>query len=261
MSTKKNPKIVALANQKGGVGKTTTAINLATALAAAGFPCLLIDIDPQGNATTGLGIDYENRNITAYDVLVDDAPLDDAIQETGIDGVDILPGTTELSSIDVELVEDKSRVLRLKTVFSKADLTKYAYVLIDCPPSLSLLTVNALAVADSVLVPLQSEFFALEGLSQLLLTVRQVRSTVNADLILEGIVLTMFDTRNRLSHQVEDDVRENMNDLVYDTKIPRNVRVSEAPSFGLPAVLYDPQSAGSKAYQNLAVEFLKRNSK
>lgn len=243
------------------MGKTTTTINLGTALAAAGYRTLILDVDPQGNASTGLGIDQDQRELTTYDVLIDGTPLASAIINTRVPGLDIVPATTDLSSADVEMVDDKRRLLRLKKTIAECDLTSYAFILIDCPPSLSLLTLNALAASNSVLVPLQSEFFALEGLSQLMLTLREVRENINPDLHIEGIVLTMFDTRNRLSHQVEKDVRENLGDLVFKSIIPRNVRVSEAPSFGLPAILYDQKSAGSVAYRKLAVEFLQRNEK
>jgi chromosome partitioning protein len=257
----KIPKIISLANQKGGVGKTTTTINLGTALAAAGYRTLILDIDPQGNASTGLGIDQDQRELTTYDVLVDGTKLLPAIIPTRVPDLDIVPATTDLSSADVEMVDDARRILRLKETMAECDLSSYAFVLIDCPPSLSLLTLNALAASHSVLVPLQSEFFALEGLSQLMLTLREVRENINTDLHIEGIILTMFDKRNRLSHQVEKDVRENLGDLVFKSIIPRNVRVSEAPSFGLPAILYDPNSTGSLAYRSLAVEFLQRNKK
>lgn len=261
MQNNQQPKVVALANQKGGVGKTTTTINLGTALAASGHATLILDIDPQGNASTGLGIGQDQRDVTTYDVLVDGAALGGAIIKTRVPNLDIVPATTDLSSADVEMVDNQRRILKLREMLAATDLSEYSFVLIDCPPSLSLLTLNALAASNSVLVPLQSEFFALEGLSQLMLTLREVRENINPDLHIEGIVLTMFDTRNRLSHQVEQDVRETMGDLVFASIIPRNVRVSEAPSFGLPAILYDQNSAGSVAYRKLAVEFLQRNKK
>lgn len=250
-------KIISIANQKGGVGKTTTAINLGTALAAVGKRVLLIDLDPQGNASTGLGVDRANRLVTTYDVLVDRQPISEAIVATKISNLSIIPATVDLSSADVDMMDDPKRILRLKEAL-KRGTSSFDYVLIDCPPSLSLLTLNAFAASDSVLVPLQSEFFALEGLSQLMLTVREVRQNVNPDLHIEGVILTMYDKRNRLSKQVENDVRDNLGDLVYSTIVPRNVRVSEAPSYGLPAILYDPQSKGSIAYQRLAAEFILR---
>ncbi len=252
--------VISVANQKGGVGKTTTAINLGTALAAVGKKVLLVDLDPQGNASTGLGIDLAQRKSTTYDVLVDGVPLMDAVQQAGLPNLFISPSTVDLSSADVELVDDQRRVLRLRGAIEDAFAAgqDFDYILIDCPPSLSLLTLNALAASTSVIVPLQAEFFALEGLSQLMLTIREVRQSLNPGLKIEGIVLTMFDGRNNLSQQVERDVRENLGDLVYETKIPRNVRLSEAPSFGVPAILYDHKSLGSIAYQKLAAEILRR---
>ncbi len=256
-NSRNRPKIISIANQKGGVGKTTTAINLGTALAAVGKRVLLIDLDPQGNASTGLGVDRANRLVTTYDVLVDRQPISEAIVQTKIANLSIIPATVDLSSADVDMMDDPKRILRLKEALSQG-ATNFDYILIDCPPSLSLLTLNAFSASDSVLVPLQSEFFALEGLSQLMLTVREVRQNVNPNLHIEGVILTMYDKRNRLSKQVESDVRDNLGDLVYSTIVPRNVRVSEAPSFGLPAILYDPQSKGSTAYQRLAAEFILR---
>ncbi len=257
---RRQTQVISVANQKGGVGKTTTAINLGTALAAVGQSVLLIDLDPQGNASTGLGVDRADRSVTTYDVLVDRKPLAQAITQTKIANLSILPATVDLSSADVDMMNDKRRILRLKEALQGGALD-FDYVLIDCPPSLSLLTLNAFAASSSVLVPLQSEFFALEGLSQLMLTVREVRQNVNPKLHIEGVVLTMYDSRNRLSKQVESDVRKNLGDLVYKTIVPRNVRVSEAPSFGLPAILYDPTSKGSVAYQRLAAEFLQRTQR
>nr|WP_325252620.1 ParA family protein [Amylibacter sp.] len=259
----KPAKILSIANQKGGVGKTTTAINLGTALAAVGKRVLLMDLDPQGNASTGLGIDPSKRNMTMYDVLVDQTPINEAIIRTNVPNLFLMPSSVDLSSADVELVDDQRRVLRLRGALEELSTfeDEFDYVLIDCPPSLNLLTLNALAASQSVIVPLQAEFFALEGLSQLMLTIREVRQSLNAILKIEGIVLTMFDGRNNLSLQVEQDVRDNLGDLVYKTVVPRNVRLSEAPSFGMPAILYDHKSRGSIAYQKLAAEFLRRENR
>lgn len=252
--------IIAVANQKGGVGKTTTAINLSTALAAVGKKVLLIDIDPQGNASTGLGIALADRTMTTFDLLVDGAAIQDIVQPSGVPGLDIAPGNSDLSSVDLELVSDARRATRLRDAFTDqaAVVGAYDYILIDCPPSLNLLTINAMVSANSVLVPLQCEFFALEGLSQLMMSIREVRSTLNSGLSIQGVVLTMYDGRNNLSKQVELDVRENLGALVFDTIIPRNVRLSEAPSFSVPALIYDHKSAGSIAYQKLAAELLRR---
>lgn len=259
-NTKKPLKIISVANQKGGVGKTTTAINLGAALALLGKKTLIVDFDPQGNASTGLGIESKDRITTMYDVLVDGVELKTCMINTGIDNLYIAPSTTDLSSADVELVNERRRLMRLKKSFSEAKLEQLGieYVIIDCPPSLNLLTLNALVASDSVLVPLQCEFFALEGLSQLILTVRQVRDNINKELVIEGVVLTMHDMRNNLSGQVERDVRDNLGALVYDTIVPRNVRLSEAPSFGLPGIIYDTASRGSIAYRRLAAEFIRR---
>ena len=247
------PRIIAVVNQKGGVGKTTTTINLGAALAERGRRVLLIDLDPQGNASTGLAI--QDRPKTTYDMLLDGAPLSEVMQPTEIDNLTIAPATTDLSSADMEMMRNEQRSYLLKNALSHGKVREiFDVVLIDCPPSLSLLTVNAMAAADSILVPLQSEFFALEGLSQLLLTLRQIREVANPDLRIEGVVLTMFDGRNNLSQQVEQDARETLGDLVFQTIVPRNVRVSEAPSFGLPVLIYDPGSKGSLAYRALAAE-------
>lgn len=255
------PKIIAVTNQKGGVGKTTTAINLGAALAAKGEQVLIIDIDPQGNASTGLGVDPDQRELTTYDLLLDDVPVSSVIQPTEVPNLHIAPATTDLSSADVELVENEQRVFLMRKALSVPATEVYDYVLIDCPPSLNLLTINALVAAHSVLVPLQTEFFALEGLSQLLQTVREVRQTANERLRIEGVVLTMYDKRNNLCQQVESDARENLGELVYKTTIPRNVRLSEAPSFAMPVTNYDPTSRGSIAYKSLATEMMRIHGK
>lgn len=254
------PKIIAVANQKGGVGKTTTTINLAAALQETGNRVLVVDLDPQGNASTGLGIESQDREFTTYDLLVEDAELAEVIQPTELDGMSIIPATVDLSSADIELISNEKRSFLLHDALRQPAMDAYDwdYVLIDCPPSLNLLTVNAMIAAHSVLIPLQSEFFALEGLSQLMLTVREVRQTANTKLRIEGIVLTMFDARNNLSQQVEQDARDNLGELVFETKIPRNVRVSEAPSFAQPVLQYDPSSKGAEAYRALAKELLNK---
>jgi chromosome partitioning protein len=255
------PRTLVVANQKGGVGKTTTAINLGTALAAVGEPTLVIDIDPQGNASTGLGVGMANRKVTVYDVLIGEAKLADAALDTRIPGLTLVPATVDLSGAELELVGASRRNYRLKDAiieYTACGERTPAYILIDCPPSLSLLTINAMVAADAVVVPLQCEFFALEGLSQLLRTVDLVRASHNPDLEIQGIVLTMSDKRNRLSEQVEADVRRNMGDVVFKTVIPRNVRISEAPSHGLPALVYDLRCPGSQAYIKLAGELIQR---
>ncbi|MEY2943615.1 MAG: hypothetical protein RLY97_1629 [Pseudomonadota bacterium] len=250
---------IAIANQKGGVGKTTTAINLATALAATGWKTLLIDLDPQGNASTGIGIATADRLRSIYDVLIDEAPLGDCIMATRIPHLDIVPATVDLSGAEVELVSVENRTDRLRNGFNQLPLTHgYDVCVIDCPPSLGLLTLNALSAADSLLVPLQCEFFALEGLSQLLQTVDRVQQRFNPDLGIIGIALTMYDRRNRLTDQVTEDVRSCLGNLVFETAIPRNVRLSEAPSHGLPALIYDHNCAGSRAYMALARELISR---
>lgn len=264
VQTQNASRILALANQKGGVGKTTTAINLGTGLAQSGKTCLIIDLDPQGNASTGLGIHAEDRDQTTYDALSGGAHLEDVIKSTDVEGLSIAPASVDLSGLDVELVEDSGRAQKLKTLIEDPlnPLTNaYDYILIDCPPSLNLLTINAMAAANGILVPLQCEFFALEGLTQLIGTVQRVQTTLNADLRISGIVLTMYDKRNRLSSQVAADVRENLGDVVFSTMIPRNVRLSEAPSFGLPITIYDADCAGSLAYKALTEEFLSRDQK
>ncbi|HKG99471.1 MAG TPA: ParA family protein [Bradyrhizobium sp.] len=258
-----HPRILALANQKGGVGKTTTAINLGTALAAIGERVLIVDLDPQGNASTGLGIDRRNRSCSTYDVLIGEARLRDAVVATAVPRLHIAASTMDLSGLELELGSTRDRAFRLRNAISALNInatpeTDYTYVLIDCPPSLNLLTVNAMAASDAILVPLQCEFFALEGLSQLLQTVEQVRSTLNPNLSIHGIVLTMFDSRNNLSNQVVADVRQFMGPKVYKTMIPRNVRISEAPSYGKPVLVYDLKCVGSDAYLKLATEVIQR---
>jgi chromosome partitioning protein len=257
------PRIITVANQKGGVGKTTTAINLATALAAIGERVLIVDLDPQGNASTGLGIDRRDRSVSSYDVLTGLLGLYEAAMPTAVPGLSIVPSTLDLLGIEMEISNAPDRVLRLRNAVlaASARSPSFSYILIDCPPSLNLLTLNSMAAADSVLVPLQCEFFALEGLSQLLETVERVRNSINPGLSIQGIVLTMFDGRNNLANQVVDDVRAHMGDKVYETIIPRNVRVSEAPSYGKPAILYDLKCAGSQAYLQLASEVIRRERK
>jgi chromosome partitioning protein len=259
----KPPRVLAVANQKGGVGKTTTAINLGTALAAIGEEVLIIDLDPQGNASTGLGIDRRNRQHSTYDILIGEATLRDAIVQTAVPRLHLAPSTLDLSGLELEIGQARDRAFRLRNALAPlsavaAGQTKFTYVLVDCPPSLNLLTINAMAAANAILVPLQCEFFALEGLSQLLKTVESVRAQLNPDLTIHGIVLTMYDARNNLSGQVVADVREFMGRKVYDTIIPRNVRVSEAPSYGKPVLVYDLKCSGSEAYLRLATEIIQR---
>ncbi len=259
----KHPRILALANQKGGVGKTTTAINLGTALAAIGERVLIVDLDPQGNASTGLGIDRRNRSCSTYDVLIGEARLRDSVVPTAVPRLHIATSTMDLSGLELELGSTRDRAFRLRNAIAALNTdaapdSDYTYVLIDCPPSLNLLTVNAMAASDAILVPLQCEFFALEGLSQLLQTVEQVRSTLNPNLSIHGIVLTMFDSRNNLANQVVADVRQFMGAKVYNTMIPRNVRISEAPSYGKPVLVYDLKCVGSDAYLKLATEVIQR---
>jgi chromosome partitioning protein len=248
---------IAIANQKGGVGKTTTAINLATALAASGWRTVLVDLDPQGNASTGLGLKQVDRVHSSYDLLLGDASLKESAIPTMIPNLDLVPATVDLSGAEIELVEYEDRTGRLKAAFDKSD-AHWDICLIDCPPSLGLLTINSLVAVDSILVPLQCEFFALEGLSQLLQTVERIQKRFNPDLAIMGVALTMFDRRNRLTDQVADDVRSCLGALVFDTVIPRNVRLSEAPSHGLPALVYDHRCSGSEAYMKLARELIER---
>ncbi|MCH8684113.1 ParA family protein [Pedomonas mirosovicensis] len=250
-------RIFAIANQKGGVGKTTTAINLATGMAAVGRKVLVIDMDPQGNASTGLGLDRSKRGLSAYQLLLGETTVAEARQETVVPNLWLIPSTIDLSGAEVELVDMEQRSHRLKNALAEG-CEEYDYVLIDCPPSLGLLTINALVAAEGVLVPLQCEFFALEGLSQLLQTIERVRASFNPMLGISGVVLTMYDKRNRLSDQVAADVRSCLGNLVYETVIPRNVRLSEAPSHGKPALLYDHKCLGSEAYMKLATEILRR---
>lgn len=252
----KRPRILAIANQKGGVGKTTTAVNLATALAAVGQRVLLVDLDPQGNATTGLGVKRAGLAATTYDLLFAEAWVSEVAVPTIIPGLDILPSSVHLSGVDIELATEDRREYRLKDGFEQA--LHYDYIICDCPPSLSLLTLNVFVAVDAVVVPLQCEFYALEGLSHLMKTIERVRATYNPRLELHGILLTMVDPRSKLSNQVADDVRDHFGDKVYSTIIPRNVRLSEAPSHGLPAIVYDMRSPGSTAYINLAREIIKR---
>ncbi len=256
------PRVLAIANQKGGVGKTTTAINLGTALAAIGEHVLIVDLDPQGNASTGLGIERRARRTSTYDVLTGSAPMRDAVIPTAVPQLFIASSTLDLSGLELEIGQARDRAFRLRTALgelNKGERTcDFTYVLVDCPPSLNLLTVNAMAAANSILVPLQCEFFALEGLSQLLKTVEQVKTTLNPNLTIHGIVLTMYDARNNLANQVVADVRQFMGRKVYDTIIPRNVRISEAPSYGKPVLVYDLKCVGSEAYLRLATEIIQR---
>jgi len=253
-------RILAIANQKGGVGKTTTTVNLATAIAATQKRALIIDLDPQGNASTGLGIERSARQLTTYDLLIDDATLEDAIQPTIVPGLSVVPSSVDLSGAELELIDLNKREFRLATAVRRAQ-TSFDYILIDCPPALGLLTLNALCAADGVLVPLQCEYYALEGLSHLVRTIDRIRCALNPTLQIQGVVLTMYDSRNNLSDMVAADVRAHFGDKVYRTVIPRNVRVSEAPSHGKPVLVYDWRCAGSQAYIQLAREMLQRENK
>ena len=254
-------KIIAIANQKGGVGKTTTSINLAAALAEVGKKILVVDLDPQGNSSTGLGVPPEKRKFTTFELLLENIELKNVIKRTEVNNLSIIPANIDLSSADIELFPNENRLYMLRHALLQDSISGYDfdYIFIDCPPSLNLLTVNAMVAANSVLIPLQSEFFALEGLSQLMLTIREIRTTANESLRIEGIILTMFDARNNLSLLVEEDARENLGDLVYKSIIPRNVRVSEAPSYSLSVLSYDSTSKGAQAYRELAKEFLSNN--
>jgi chromosome partitioning protein len=256
------PRVLAIANQKGGVGKTTTAINLGTALAAIGEQVLVVDLDPQGNASTGLGIERKARRTSTYDVLTGAARMRDAVIQTAVPQLYIAPSTMDLSGLELEIGQARDRAFRLRSALTEINkgtrAFDFTYVLVDCPPSLNLITVNAMAAADSILVPLQCEFFALEGLSQLLKTVEQVKTTLNPKLSIHGIVLTMYDSRNNLANQVAADVRQFMGRKVYETMIPRNVRISEAPSYGKPVLVYDLKCVGSEAYLRLATEIIQR---
>jgi len=257
----RHARILAVVNQKGGVGKTTTAINLAAAFVEQGARVLIVDLDPQGNASTGLGVSPAQRKLSTFDLLIEDVPIGEVVQQTEYPGLLLCPSSTDLSSADIELVSREKRSFLLHDALRQPEISKYEFdfILIDCPPSLSLLTINALVASHAVLVPLQAEFFALEGLSQLMLTIREVRQAANPTLRIEGVVLTMHDLRNRLAQQVERDAREALGELVFKTVIPRNVRVSEAPSFAQPVLTYDGSSKGAVAYRSLAGEILLRH--
>ena len=256
-STVKSPRILAVVNQKGGVGKTTTTVNLATALAAVNKKVLIIDFDPQGNASTGVGIDSSHRELNSYDLVLSDTPLDEITQASMVPNLFVVPATIDLSGSEIEMVSLVKREYRLKQAIENS-VADYDYVLIDCPPSLGLLTLNALVAANAVLIPLQCEFYALEGLSHLMRTIELVRANLNEGLSIQGIVLTMYDRRNKFTEQIENDVRGYFGETVYNAVIPRNIRMSEAPSHGKPALIYDMHCAGSKAYIQLASELLKR---
>ena len=260
-TNQKQTRVLAVSNQKGGVGKTTTAINLGTALAAIGERVLIVDMDPQGNASTGLGVPRETRKVTIYDVIVDGRSIDETAVQTAVPGLQIVPADADMSGIEIELSQADRRSYRLRDALQaqgRQGQPRYDYVLIDCPPSLNLLTLNAMAAADAVLVPLQCEFFALEGLTQLMRTIDMVKHSLNPSLEIQGLVLTMYDRRNALSGQVAADVRKHFGDKVYESVIPRNVRVSEAPSYGKPVLIYDLKCTGSQAYLKLARELVTR---
>ena len=249
-------KIYSIINQKGGVGKTTTTINLGTAMAACGARVLLVDMDPQGNLSTGMGVEKKERKRGIYDVLINTHSIHDTIITTDIHNLELIPSNEDLLGIDIEFSDKPDRALRLKRAISP--INNYDFILLDCPPSLNILTLNALVASEGALVPLQAEFYALEGLSQLLKTIKEIKQTINNKLDLEGVIITMFDGRNNLSNQVERDVRSYLGENVFSTKIPRNIRLSEAPSHGLPALIYDHKCAGSEAYINLAREVLNK---
>jgi chromosome partitioning protein len=253
-------KVIAVANQKGGVGKTTTAVNLGACVATLGKRVLLIDVDPQSNTTSGLGVDFKNLPYSSYDVIINEREITNSIHKTMIDTLHILPSNTDLSGAEVELVTEIARETRLKNAIEKVR-EEYDFIIIDCPPSLGLITLNALTAADTVMIPIQCEYYALEGLTQLLDTIKRVRKSLNPGLSIEGVVLTMYDARTNLSEQVSLEIAKHFTDKVYKTVIPRNVRLSESPSFGLPITLYDPGCVGAKAYHSLANEFLANNEK
>ena len=257
------PSFISVVNQKGGVGKTTTVLNLATTIAASGKKVLIIDLDAQGNASTGLGILLDQRKFSSYDVLISNENIHNVVMKTNIENLFIIPANQDLSSVDMNLAEMEKKATRLKNSFinSKEYLPTFDYILMDCPPALNMLTVNSLALANFIIIPLQTEFFALEGLSQLMITIKEIRNTLNKELKILGVLLTMYDKRNNLSLQIEEDVRSTLNDLVFNTVIPRNVKLSEAPSFSVPGVIYDPKCLGSVAYQKLTAEFFMREKK
>jgi chromosome partitioning protein len=251
-------KVIAVANQKGGVGKTTTTVNLGSCVATLGKKVLLIDLDPQCNCTSGLGVDFRNLPYSSYDVLINERDITNSIHKTMIDSLDILPSSVDLAAAEVELVNEMAREIRLKNAIEKVR-SEYDFIFIDCPPSLGLITLNAMTAADTVLIPIQCEYYAMEGLSQLLNTIKRVRRSLNISLSIEGVVLTMYDARTNLSEQVSRDIAKHFQEKVYKSVIPRNVRLSESPSFGLPITLYDPGCVGAKAYHGLANEFLANN--
>ncbi len=257
MSNKKT-KIIAIANQKGGVAKTTTAVNLSTALALAGQKIAIIDLDPQGNASTGLGIGVKDRKCTIYDVLVNEININEACYPSNIKNLDVIPSDIDLSAAEVELIALENKENRLRNALANFDNKKYDFIIIDCPPSLGQLTINALTAADAILIPMQCEFYALEGLSHLLKSIDLIQTKLNKHLKILGVVLSMFDKRNKLTEQVADDVKACLGELVFNTVIPRNVRISEAPSHGMPVLIYDPNCVGSKAYHELAKELILR---